>query len=38
LRGRWSDVTEIAYHSAAAGYIKDRDEILQTVIEGVTDR
>ena len=38
LRGRWSDVTEIAYRPGADGYIKDRDEILQTAIEGVTDR
>jgi hypothetical protein len=38
LRGQWSDVTGIAYHPSATGYIKDRDEILQMVIEGVTDR
>src|SRR5215204_3615195 len=38
LRGRWSDVTEIAYRPGADGYIKGRDEILQTAIEGVTDR
>ena len=38
LRGQWSDVTEIAYRPGADGYIKDRDTILQTVIEGVTDR
>ena len=38
LRGRWGDVTEIACHPSADGYIKGRDEILQTVIEGVTDR
>jgi len=38
LRGRWSDVTEVAYHPSATGYIKGRDEILQTVLEGVTDQ
>jgi hypothetical protein len=38
LRGQWSDMTEIAYHPSADGYIKGRDEILETVIEGVTDR
>jgi hypothetical protein len=38
LRGRRSDVTEIAYRPGADGYIKGRDEILQTAIEGVTDR
>jgi hypothetical protein len=38
LRGQWSDVTEIAYRPSADRYIKGRDEILQTVIEGVTDR
>jgi|SRR5215212_144167 len=38
LRGQWSDVTEIAYHPSADGYIKSRDTILQTVIEGVTDQ
>jgi hypothetical protein len=38
LRGQWSDVTEIACRPGAGGYIKGRDEILQTVIEGVTDR
>jgi hypothetical protein len=38
LRGRWGDVTEIAYHPSADGYIKSRDEILQMVIEGVTDQ
>jgi hypothetical protein len=38
LRGRWSDVTEIAYHPGADGCIKGREEILQTVTEGVTDR
>jgi hypothetical protein len=38
LRGRWSDVTEIAYRPSADGYIKGRDEILQTVIEGVAAR
>ena len=38
LRGQWSDVTEIAYRPGADGYIKSRDEILQTVIEGVTDQ
>jgi len=27
LRGRWSDVTEIAYRPSADGYIKGRDEI-----------
>ena len=37
LRGRWSAVTEIAYRPSATGYIKSRDTILQTVIEGVTD-
>ena len=37
LRGRWSDVTEVAYHPGASGYIKGRDEILETVIEGVAD-
>ena len=31
-------MTKIAYHPSADGYIKGRDEILQTVIEGVTDR
>ena len=38
LRGQWSDVTEVAYRPGADGYIKGRDEILQTVIEGVTDQ
>jgi hypothetical protein len=38
LRGRWSDVTEIAYHPAATGYIKTRDDVLGMVREGVTDR
>jgi hypothetical protein len=38
LRGRGGDVTEIAYRPSAGGYIKGRDEILQAVIEGVTDR
>src|SRR5215210_3613845 len=38
LRDRWSDVTEISYHPAGDGYIKRREDILQTVIEGVTDR
>jgi hypothetical protein len=38
LRGRWGDLPEIAYHPSTDGYIKGRDEILQTVIEGVTDR
>lgn len=38
LRGRWGDVTEIAYRPGAGGYIKTRDTILQTVIEGVTDQ
>ena len=38
LRGRRSDVTEIAYRPGADGYIKGRDEILQTAIEGATDR
>ena len=38
LRGRWSDVTEVAYRPGHDGYIKGRDEILETVIEGVTDR
>ena len=38
LRGRWSDVTEIAYRPSADGYIKGRDEILGIVIEGVTDQ
>ncbi len=38
LRGRWSDVTEIAYRPGADGYIKTKDEVLQTVIEGVTDQ
>ena len=38
LRGRWSDVTEIAYHPGADGYIKGRDDVLGMVIEGVTDR
>jgi hypothetical protein len=38
LRGRWSDVTGVAYHPAFSAYIKGREEILQTVIEGVTDQ
>jgi hypothetical protein len=38
LRGQWSDVTEIAYRPGADGYIKSRDTVLQTVIEGVTDQ
>jgi len=38
LRGQWSDVTEIAYRPGADGYIKDRDDVLGMVIEGVTDR
>jgi len=38
LRGRWSDVTEIAYRPSSDGYIKDSDTILQTVIEGVPDQ
>jgi len=38
LRGQWSDVDGIAYRPSADGYIKGRDEILQTVIEGVTDQ
>ena len=38
LRGRWSDVTGVAYHPGFSAYIKGRDEILQTVIEGVTDQ
>jgi hypothetical protein len=38
LRGRWSDVTEVAYHPAATGYIKTRDDVLGMVIEGLTDQ
>jgi hypothetical protein len=38
LCGPWSDVDGIAYHPAGDGYIKGRDEILQTVIEGVADQ
>jgi hypothetical protein len=38
LRGRWSDVTGVAYHPGFSAYIKGREEILQTVIEGVTDQ
>jgi hypothetical protein len=38
LRGQWSDVTEIAYHPIGDGYIKSRDTILETVMEGVTDQ
>jgi hypothetical protein len=38
LRGQWSDVSGIAYRPIGDGYIKGRDEILQTVIEGVTDQ
>jgi hypothetical protein len=38
LRGEWSDVPEIAYHPAATGYIKTRDDVLGMVIEGVTDQ
>jgi hypothetical protein len=38
LRGQWSDVTEIAYRPGADGYIKSRDTILQTAIEGATDQ
>jgi hypothetical protein len=37
LRGRWSDVTHISYRPSANGYIKSRDNVLETVIEGVTD-
>jgi hypothetical protein len=38
LRGQWSDVTEIAYHPSAEGYIKRRDDVLGMVIEGVAAR
>ena len=37
LRDRWGDVTHISYHPSADAYIKTRDEVLQTVIEGVAD-
>ena len=37
LRDRWSDVSGITYYPMGDGYIKRREEILQTVIEGVTD-
>jgi hypothetical protein len=38
LRGQWSDVTEISYRPSGDGYIKSRETILETVIEGVTDQ
>jgi hypothetical protein len=37
LRGRWGDVTHVAYRPSADAYIKGRDDVLETVIEGVTD-
>ena len=38
LRDEWSDVTEIAYHPGADGYIKGRDDVLGMGIEDVTDQ
>jgi hypothetical protein len=38
LRGQWSDVTGIAYHPSADGYIKGRDDVLGMAIEGVAIR
>jgi hypothetical protein len=38
LRGRWSDVTHVTYRPSADGYIKGRNDVLETVIEGVTDQ
>jgi len=38
LRGQWSDVTEIAYHPSADGYIKGRDDVLGMVTGGVADQ
>jgi hypothetical protein len=34
LRGPWGDVTHISYHPAADAYLKSKDEVLQTVVEG----
>jgi hypothetical protein len=34
----FEDLLHVAYHPSANAYLKGRDTILQTAIEGVTDR
>jgi hypothetical protein len=37
LHGPWGDITHVSYRPSADGYIKSRENVLQTVIEGVTN-